>query len=401
VGFLVESFNQMTRRLKNARDETRRGQIQLEEQRAYLEAVLSRLSTGVITLDLERRLVTVNHAAQQILGVELQSRLGEEMEAVAESHLHLRPFADSIAQHLQDAADNQNLSEWREQLILFGGSGRQVLMCSGAPLPGVDGGNHGHVLVFDDITALIEAQRNAAWSEVARRLAHEIRNPLTPIQLSAERLRHKYLGKMSKKDAEGLDRLTRTIVQQVAAMKEMVSTFSDYARTPRMVTESIDVNELINDVVELYRGNQTMQPVELHLSKLPLVQADPDRLRQILHNLLKNAIEANEGEPPPSVSIDTRCVRETSRSYIEIRVSDSGPGFRSDIVDKVFDPYVTTKAKGNGLGLAIVKRIVEEHGGVVWAENRKTGGASVVMQLPVAARNAEPGDALAVKRAAV
>lgn len=401
VGFLVESFNQMTRRLKNARDETRRSQIQLEEQRAYLEAVLSRLSSGVITLDLQRRLVTVNHAAQQILGVDLQSSLGDGMEAVAESHLHLRPLADSIASHLGNAAGDEDLAEWREQLILFGRSGRQVLMCSGAPLPVVDGRNHGHVLVFDDITALIEAQRNAAWSEVARRLAHEIRNPLTPIQLSAERLRHKFLRKMSEKDAEGLDRLTRTIVQQVAAMKEMVATFSDYARTPSMVAESIDVNELINDVVELYRGNETIQSLELHLSKLPSVQADPDRLRQILHNLIKNAIEASDGTTSPSVTIETRYVRETSRSYIEIRVSDGGPGIRSDIVDKVFDPYVTTKPKGNGLGLAIVKRIVEEHGGVVWAENRKAGGASVVIQLPVAARNAEPGDASAKKRAAV
>jgi nitrogen fixation/metabolism regulation signal transduction histidine kinase len=401
VGFLVESFNQMTRRLRDARDETRFSQLQLEEQRAYLEAVLSRLSTGVITLDLERRFVTINHAAQQILGVNLQSQLGDELERVAESHLHLQPFTDSIAIHLQDAASDENLSEWREQLILFGASGRQVLMCSGAPLPVVDGTNHGYVVVFDDITTLIEAQRSAAWSEVARRLAHEIRNPLTPIQLSAERLRHKYLPKMNKSDAEGLDRLTRTIVQQVEAMKEMVRTFSDYARTPRMVPEPLDINELISDVIELYRGNDAAQPVDLQLSELPPVHADPDRLRQILHNLIKNAIEANEGVTAPSVTIETRCVRETSRSYIEVRVRDSGPGFRSDVVDKVFEPYVTTKAKGNGLGLAIVKRIVEEHGGVVWTENHEDRGASVVIQLPIATREAEMDDTPAAKREAV
>ncbi len=401
VGFLVESFNQMTRRLRNARDETRRSQIQLEEQRAYLEAVLSRLSTGVVTLDTQQRLVTVNHAAQQILGVELQSRLGDELERVAESHPHLKPFIESVAMHLQDAASDENLAEWREQLILFGASGRQVLMCSGAPLPVVDGREHGHVLVFDDITTLIEAQRSAAWSEVARRLAHEIRNPLTPIQLSAERLRHKYLRKMNKSDAEGLDRLTRTIVQQVEAMKEMVNTFSDYARTPRMVPEPVDVNELISDVIELYRGNEAAPPVELILSELPAVHADPDRLRQILHNLIKNAIEANEGVASPSVVIETRCVRETSRSYIEVRVRDGGPGFKRDVVERVFEPYVTTKPKGNGLGLAIVKRIVEEHGGVVWAENRSGGGAEVVIQLPVAARGAEQDVTSAAKREAV
>lgn len=401
VGFLMESFNQMTRRLRNARDETRHSQIELEAQRAYLEAVLSRLSTGVITLDLDRRFVTVNHAAQQILGVDLQSQIGDELESVATSHLHLRPFTESVALRLQDAASDENLAEWREQLTLFGASGRQVLMCSGAPLPVVDGRNHGYVLVFDDITTLIEAQRSAAWSEVARRLAHEIKNPLTPIQLSAERLRHKYLRKLNEEDADGLDRLTRTIVQQVEAMKEMVNTFSDYARTPRMVPEPLDVNELISDVIELYRGDEAAQQVELHLSELPPVHADPDRLRQILHNLIKNAIEANEGVASPSVIIETRCVRETSRSYIEVRVRDSGPGFHSDIVERVFEPYVTTKPKGNGLGLAIVKRIIEEHGGVVWAENHEGGGASVVIQLPVAARDAGIGDTPAARREAV
>ncbi|MDH3315196.1 MAG: ATP-binding protein [Gammaproteobacteria bacterium] len=401
VGFLVESFNQMTRRLRNARDETRRSQVQLEEQRAYLEAVLSRLSTGVITLDLDRRFVTVNHAAQQILGVNLQSHLGYELESVAESHIHLRPFTESVALHLQDAASDDNLAEWREQLILFGASGRQVLMCSGAPLPVVDGRNHGNVLVFDDITTLMEAQRSAAWSEVARRLAHEIKNPLTPIQLSAERLRHKYLRKLTGKDADGLDRLTRTIVQQVEAMKEMVNTFSDYARMPRMVPERCDVNELISDVIELYRGDKAAQHVELHLSELPQVHADPGRLRQILHNLIKNAIEANEGVASPSVAIETRCVRETARSYIEIRVRDSGPGFQKDVLQRVFEPYVTTKPKGNGLGLAIVKRIVEEHGGVVSAENHEDGGASVVIQLPIATRIADIGDTPASRREAV
>ncbi len=401
VGFLVESFNQMTRRLRNARDETRRSQVQLEEQRAYLEAVLSRLSTGVITLDLDQRFVTVNHAAQQILGVNLQSNLGYELESVAESHIHLRPFTESVALHLQDAASDANLAEWREQLILFGASGRQVLMCSGAPLPVVDGRNHGNVLVFDDITTLMEAQRNAAWSEVARRLAHEIKNPLTPIQLSAERLRHKYLRKLTGKDADGLDRLTRTIVQQVEAMKEMVNTFSDYARMPPMVPERCDVNELISDVIELYRGDEAAKHVELNLSELPQVQADPGRLRQILHNLIKNAIEANESVASPSVVIETRCVRETARSYIEIRVRDSGPGFQTDVLQRAFEPYVTTKPKGNGLGLAIVKRIVEEHGGVVSAENHQDGGASVVIQLPIAARISDIGDLPASRREAV
>lgn len=394
LGFLVESFNVMTRRLRRARDETRRSQIELEEQRAYLEAVLSRLSTGVVTLDPERRLVTVNDAAVQILGIQLNHNVGDTLERIAGHHAHLQPFVDRVVLHLDDAASDASFADWREQLILFGPSGRQVLMCSGAPLTGVDGQGHGHVMVFDDITTLIEAQRSAAWSEVARRLAHEIKNPLTPIQLSAERLRHKYLPTMNEADGEGLDRLTRTIVQQVESMKEMVNAFSNYARTPRMEPQKLDINALITDVIELYRGGDNVPGIELRLSELPSLTADPDRLRQILHNLVKNAIEASSDNGKSALSIETHCVREAARSFIELRVRDSGRGFPNEIIDSVFEPYVTTKAKGSGLGLAIVRRIVEEHGGVVWAENHLGGGASVVIHLPVIAdevvENGEP-----------
>lgn len=401
VGYLVESFNEMTRRLRRARDETRSSQIQLEEQRAYLEAVLSRLSTGVITFDTNRRLVTVNHAAEQILGIELEAHTGDTLESIGETHGHLSPFADTVALHLDDAAGDDNVADWREQLTLFGTSGRQVLMCSGAPLRGVGGVDHGHVMVFDDITTLIEAQRNAAWSEMARRLAHEIKNPLTPIQLSAERLRHKYLPTMNQADAEGLDRLTRTIVQQVESMKEMVNVFSDYARTTRMEPFQLDLNALIADVIELYKSGDSHQKIEARLSELPPLVADPDRLRQILHNLIKNAIEATEENAGTTVIVSTHCVREEARNFIELRVRDTGHGFPRDIVHKVFEPYVTTKAKGSGLGLAIVKRIVEEHGGVVWAENHENGGASIVIQLPVTVEGAAETATLQVKREAV
>lgn len=385
VGFLVESFNEMTRRLRRARDETRSSQLQLEEQRAYLEAVLSRLSTGVITFDTERRLVKANHAAEQILGIDLEAHLGDTLESIGESYGHLSPMTETMALHLDDAAGDESGADWREQLTLFGTSGRQVLMCSGTPLRGIGGVDHGHVMVFDDITTLIEAQRSAAWSEMARRLAHEIKNPLTPIQLSAERLRHKYLPTMNESDAEGLDRLTRTIVQQVESMKEMVNAFSDYARTPRMEPLQLDVNALITDVIELYKGGDSNQNIELQLSELPPLVADPDRLRQILHNLIKNAIEATGENAGTSVIVSTHFVRESARSFIELRVRDTGRGFPGDIVHKVFEPYVTTKSKGSGLGLAIVKRIVEEHSGVVWAENHDGGGASIVIQLPVSA----------------
>ncbi|MDX1513061.1 MAG: ATP-binding protein, partial [Gammaproteobacteria bacterium] len=388
-------------RLRSARDETRRSQIQLEEQRAYLEAVLARLSTGVITFDNNRRLVTVNHAANQILGIDLQFCIGMTLDNVGAAHRHLLPFSETVALHLDDASGDENFADWREQMTLLGVSGRQILMCSGAPLRGVDGEDHGHVMVFDDITTLIEAQRSAAWSEVARRLAHEIKNPLTPIQLSAERLRHKYLPSMSGKDAEGMDRLTRTIVQQVESMKEMVNAFSDYARTPRMEPMRLDVNSLITDVIELYKSDEFRQNIRLELGDLPPLIADPDRLRQILHNLVKNAIEASKEDKDNTISVETQCVREAARIFIELRVRDSGRGFPEEFLDKGFEPYVTTKAKGSGLGLAIVKRIVEEHGGIVWAENHDNGGASVIIQLPVSLEDTAADEAAEVRREAV
>jgi nitrogen fixation/metabolism regulation signal transduction histidine kinase len=261
-------------------------------------------------------------------------------------------------------------------------------MCSSTPLSASGGFFAGRVIVFDDVTDLIQAQRNAAWSEVARRLAHEIKNPLTPIQLSAERLRHKYLGKMQAEDSEALDRLTRTIVQQVEAMKTMVNAFSDYARAPRMQLRDVDVNELITDVVELYRASNSEIDLETALADdLPPLEADTDRLRQILHNLIKNALEASPSDSAARVRIETLFVKGPSRNRIEIRIRDFGRGLPENMTEDIFDPHVTTKTKGSGLGLAIVKKIVEEHGGVVWAEN-KAEGAIVIMQFTVVSGDA-------------
>ena len=263
-------------------------------------------------------------------------------------------------------------------------SGRQILICSGTPLSDSGGIFAGQVIVFDDVTDLIQAQRNAAWSEVARRLAHEIKNPLTPIQLSAERLRHKYLGKMQADDGNALDRLTRTIVQQVEAMKTMVNAFSDYARAPRMQLLDVNVNELVTDVVELYRASDSEIIIETELADdVPPLEADADRLRQILHNLIKNALEASPSDSAARILIETLLIKESSRDLIEIRTHDFGRGLSEDMAEDIFAPHVTTKTKGSGLGLAIVKKIVEEHGGVVWAENQTQGGASVIMQFPV------------------
>ncbi|HKK04589.1 MAG TPA: ATP-binding protein [Gammaproteobacteria bacterium] len=382
LGFLVRSFNEMTHKIALARDAAARSQEQAEAQHAYLEAVLVRLSSGVLTIDRDRVLHTSNRAADQILGVELGEFVGRSLDEVRSEHPHTRHFIDAITPHVSDGEQ-----EWRDEIILFGAGGRQVLMCRGTRLPDVAGIRAGHVLVFDDITALIQAQRDAAWGEVARRLAHEIKNPLTPIQLSAERLRHKYLGKMNAKDADVLDRSTHTIVQQVEAMKEMVKAFSDYARMPQLDLEPIDLNAVINEVLDLYRGDRAVKYLVNLDAKMPRVEGDIGRLRQLLHNLIKNALEAMESRGDARLSVTTRCMEEASCRFVEIRVQDNGPGIPSEMLGQLFEPYVTTKPKGTGLGLAIVKKIVEEHGGLLWAENPNTGGALVVIRLPVLTSN--------------
>ncbi|GMQ77372.1 MAG: ATP-binding protein [Gammaproteobacteria bacterium] len=391
VGFLVESFNDMTRRLAKARDEARRSQQQVENQRRYLETVLSQLSTGVLTLDENGRLFTSNKAASQILRIDLNGKAEKTLQEISEQHPHLHPFEHALQAHVaKTSASSTPEDDWREEIILLGPSGRQILMCSGTPLSASGGIFAGQVIVFDDVTDFIQAQRNAAWSEVARRLAHEIKNPLTPIQLSAERLRHKYLGKMPADDSNALDRLTRTIVQQVEAMKAMVNAFSDYARAPHMQLRDIDANELVTDVVELYRASDSKITIETKLADdLPALEADADRLHQILHNLIKNALEAAPSDGTARIVIETLLVKQPSRDLIEIRTHDSGRGLPEDMAEDIFDPHVTTKTKGGGLGLAIVKKIVEEHGGIVWAENQAGGGTSVIVRLPVVSGNAK------------
>ncbi|MDT8403649.1 sensor histidine kinase [Sulfuriflexus sp.] len=378
LGFLVQSFNQMTRRIERARNDAQQSRQQAEEQRAYMEGVLAHLSSGVLTLDREYTLRTVNQAAAQILGVELEPELGQPFTQLAVKQPTIRHFVEAIAPHLDHA------EEWREEIILFGRGGRQVVMCRGVRLPATEAHAGDILIVFEDVTTLVQAQRDAAWGEVARRLAHEIKNPLTPIQLSAERLRHKYLKTMDKESAELLDRSTHTIVQQVEAMKAMVDAFSEYARAPQMKLEPLNLNALVNEVLDLYRHEAAQLDIDVSFdTAVPQVEADVGRLRQLLHNLIKNALEAMESMPKPCVHVSTRCMEESNCRFVELRVRDEGPGLPTDLQNELFEPYVTSKTKGTGLGLAIVKKIVEEHGGMVWAENSQQGGACIVIRLPV------------------
>ena len=393
IGFLADSFNDMTRKLSLARDEARDSHRQLEEQRTYLEAVLSRLSSGVLTTGRDGRLVTFNQMAKDILETPLERQAGAPLHRLDRLTPRLAPFAERVGARIHAARP-----DWREEVEMEGPRGRQILMCRGTVLPGPHAAGPGHVIVFDDVTRLIEAQRSQAWEEVARRLAHEIKNPLTPIQLSAERLRHKYLGSMDGPDAESLDRLTRTIVQQVESLKEMVNAFSKYARTPVRHPRPVDVNELVSDVAELYRAEDGGEVLQLDLDgPLPAVEVDPGQFRQVLHNLIRNADEAlanrkredGTGRSEP-ITVGTRRVVEKGREFVETRVDDQGAGIGDAVSGRLFEPYVSTKPRGTGLGLAIVKKIVEEHDGTVAAENRPEGGASFIVRLPAAEAEAVP-----------
>ena len=379
LGVLVRSFNDMTRRIHRAQSQTKHSQREAEVQRTYLETVLTHLSSGVLSFDARARLRTYNTSAEQILGVELEKGIGRSLAWIGQAYVHLDPLVQIIHTTL-----HAGHAEWHAEASLDGHSGKRTLILRGTRLPGLGTRHGGHVVVFDDISALIQAQRDAAWSEVARRLAHEIKNPLTPIRLSAERIRHKCMRGLDTSQQETLERATRTIVEQVESMKSMVDAFSDYAYPVQVRPEPVDVNRLIHDVVELYRGKQN--PVRIHLDltrSLPPINADSGRLRQVLHNLLLNASDALIATAQPALSIATRYVELDGRSLVEIQVRDNGPGFAASVLDHVFEPYVTTKERGTGLGLAIVKKIVEEHSGSLWATNPADGGALMTLRLPV------------------
>ncbi len=376
-GFLVESFNEMTERLGATRDEADRSRLEVENQRAYLATILGNLSSGVLSFDTRYRLRTANQAADTMLGTEFRLYTGMRLTALASDNPNLEKFVEILQDRLQTAH-----SAWQEEITFLGTNGRQVLVCRGTPLFSTFGRKSGAVIVFDDMSDLIAAQRNAAWGEVARRLAHEIKNPLTPIQLSAERLKKKLGSKLEDSDAAVLDRAVCTIVQQVEAMKSMVNAFSDYARPPKSQTRKINLSFLIGEVIALYPSQSGIDIEFRQNEKLPEIQADPIRMRQVLHNLIKNAREALESTHKGKVLISTYCFHDHGIDNIEIRVEDNGPGIATDKAAAVFDPYVTNKVKGTGLGLAIVKKIVEEHGGVIFVDSEFHGGTAFVLRLP-------------------
>lgn len=373
LGILVQSFNSMTRQLRAATEAAESNRAKVEAARRYLETILSHLTSGVVALDGHMALRTHNPAASQILGVDLDTLTGHPWVELSEKSPGLKPFVEAVVQHAGSGA----VGEWRQQIELGGRrQGSQVLLIRGTHLPA--GSGSGYIAVFDDITQLIQAQRDAAWGEVARRLAHEIKNPLTPIQLSAERLERKLAGKLEKPDAEILCRATHTIVSQVTAMKSMVNEFSEYARAPAVNLAELDLHALIREVLALYE--QPGFRLVVDLAQQPArVRGDATMLRQVMHNLLQNAQDALDGCAEPTIEVSSRL----ENGMIVLAVCDNGCGFPQDMIARAFEPYVTTKRHGTGLGLAIVKKIVEEHKGNISVENRPKGGACVRLSLPL------------------
>lgn len=368
LGRLQTLFNHMTAQLRVAREEQ-------ESARHYLEHILSSLTTGVITLDQQGCLKTHNHMAAAILGQDLHCWHSRHWRTLSDDGPQAAMLGEVIGAIMDTAFQNRptqiSYNHKDEALILLG---------KATPLP-ADSGD-GTVLVFDDVTALVQAQKEAAWGEVAQRLAHEIRNPLTPIQLSAERLAWKLGDRLPENDAAILQRATDTIIKQVAAMKDMVEAFRDYARAPMLNLAELDLNELIREVLVLYEGvNCTFV---INLSKMSLwVQADSGALRQVMHNIVKNALEAATDDEQPTITVDSRLHQE----YAVLTVTNNGKNFSKDMLLNAFDPYVTDKPSGTGLGLSVVKKIIEEHNGRIQLGNKEGGGACVKITLPLLVKN--------------
>jgi len=376
LGVLVRSFNSMTRQLDQATQASQSNQIRLESARSYLETVLAHLSSGVIVINQAMEIISFNIAASKILQVDLSKNTGQLLTSISIRNKALKDFVSAIQEEVKTTG-NKKQAEIIRQFEIKYEKNNQVLLLQITPLPQNKINNY--VLMIDDITMMIQAQRDAAWSEVARRLAHEIKNPLTPIQLSAERIKHKLGSKLNKVDTEILDKAVLTIVNQVDAMKTMVNEFSEYARAPKLNLELTDINKLIKEITLLFENSGIKITTKLYKA-MPEIKIDINMMRQVLINLIQNAQDAMASNTKqPTIQISTNKLK----NYLVLSIQDNGPGFSADILKKAFEPYVTTKSHGTGLGLAIVKKIIEEHDGLITIENMKSSGANINIQLPI------------------
>ncbi len=367
LGFLTESFSVMTGQLSEAKDAAEKHEKALTQANAYLSSILETLSAGVLTFDERLNLRAYNPSAEEILGQTLENALPSGDSSTT--------GLDSMRRLIKDGlSESQEIQSERQVEIVVNDS-KKVLLVRISTLGG--GELPGFIVVFDDVTNLLQAQRSALWGEVAQRLAHEIKNPLTPIQLSAERLTHRLGPKLDHDDAAMLSRSIKTIVDQVAALKGMVNAFNEYSRNPDRKSELVEVNQLVLDVIELYRATSVAIETKLE-NKNIFLWGDTGKLRQVLHNLIQNSEQALMGHTNPEILIETVATPDAT----QIRIQDNGPGLSDEVMSRAFDPYYTTKAKGTGLGLAIVRKIVEEHDGAVSIRNGEVG-AVIEITLPL------------------
>ncbi len=420
IGFLVSSFNDMTQALRAASDAAERSRADLQAQGELLESVLGNLSSGVLTLDENERILTANEACRQVLGMDSSEFAGESLDGLAERADHLDVFVSAIRHQVA-----RGRRDWQQEIRIARPGDPLVLLMRGTrvpllepPDPDGDSAAHrrvyqGQVIVFDDVTVLNQAQREAAWAEVARRLAHEVKNPLTPIRLAAERLRLKLADKLHGADSEMVERASGTIVAQVEALRRLVDAFGDYAREPVLSREPIRLDELVREVVALYQQGGDTAQFKLDLCPGPGgLAADAGRLRQMLHNLIRNASQASSAqasdndsespaEKPVTITIETSVEQNGAQTELALEVRDDGPGFPKNVLERPFEPYVSHKQDGSGLGLAICRKIVSEHDGRIAISNLKPGGACVRITLPLNPGAREGGRSTTALKAAV
>ena len=365
---LIGHFNEMSKRIKLSREG-------LDTHNLYLETIL-KYSFGVIALSKDKKIQIINPVIGKMLQIDDESIfIGQSYDSIVKAHPNLSP----LFSYIQDKIEKDSM-EWSHEIELALNDRVRLLYCQGSVLD-VENKSLGYVIIINDISKLNRAQKKAAWGEVAVRMAHEIKNPLTPILLSAQRLRNLFLEKLEKKDAAIIDKTTQTIMDQVASMDSMVSAFANYANTPEIQKTSSSLNMLINKSASLY-DNHVGVRVNLDLSgDLPKLQLDQDAISRVLINLIKNAIEAKQEKT--QLNINIKSTLNEKDGLVKLTITDDGKGFPGDIIDKVFEPYITTKEKSGGLGLAIVQNIIEQHDGQIFASNVKPHGARVTIELSI------------------
>ena len=372
LGTLVKSFNSMTYQLDSATKNSRKNRKRLEDARAFLDATLTNLASSIVVIDRKKRIKFYNKSAEKLLSFKKSNMIGENLMFAIKN---IKKF-DRVIKFIDEAQVRKNKPLAVSQEIIFGSENEEktIILKLSALL---ESSGVSYILVLEDITTIAKAQRQIAWGEIARRLAHEIKNPLTPIQLSAERLHNKIKDKLNVNDRNLLNKSTNTIIKQVDALKLMVNEFSEYARSPKVVKKTINIIELIDEISYLY-SDQNFQIIKKYPKKIKTLKVDENKLRQVFINIFDNSKAALQNINKPKINIAIKFEKKS----IRIKFEDNGIGIPKEIIEKIFEPYVTSKKNGTGLGLAIVYKIIEEHNGVIEIINKKPSGVSILITLP-------------------